>query len=95
MQTTAERGKADGVPDGTAEPVVRFEHVALAFDDKVVLEDVSFTLAEGHTIIILGASGSGKSTILKIVTGLLSDDAISGRQLLLSRCWILFLSGLK
>lgn len=55
-------------------PVVLFEHVQLAFDEKVVLKDVSFTLRKGHTKIILGASGSGKSTILKIITGLLRAD---------------------
>jgi phospholipid/cholesterol/gamma-HCH transport system ATP-binding protein len=62
-------------PAVTDEPVVVFEHVKLAFDDKVVLEDISFTLNSGHTKIILGASGSGKSTILKIITGLLRADA--------------------
>jgi phospholipid/cholesterol/gamma-HCH transport system ATP-binding protein len=56
-------------------PVVLFDHVHLAFDEKVVLEDVSFTLVKGHTKIILGASGSGKSTILKIIVGLLRSDA--------------------
>jgi phospholipid/cholesterol/gamma-HCH transport system ATP-binding protein len=55
-------------------PVVMFDHVQLAFDDKVVLKDVSFTLLKGHTKIILGASGSGKSTALKIITGLLKVD---------------------
>jgi phospholipid/cholesterol/gamma-HCH transport system ATP-binding protein len=58
-----------------SETVVAFEHVRLAFDDKVVLKDISFTLGPGHTKIILGASGSGKSTILKIITGLLRADA--------------------
>ena len=52
-----------------------FDHVQLAFDDKVVLRDVSFTLIKGHTKVILGASGSGKSTALKIVVGLLKADA--------------------
>jgi phospholipid/cholesterol/gamma-HCH transport system ATP-binding protein len=56
-------------------PVIAFDHVQLAFDDNVVLKDVSFTLAKGHIKIILGASGSGKSTILKIITGLLRSDA--------------------
>jgi phospholipid/cholesterol/gamma-HCH transport system ATP-binding protein len=55
-------------------PVVLFDHVSLAFDDKVVLADISFTLITGHTKIILGASGSGKSTILKIIVGLLRAD---------------------
>jgi len=56
-------------------PVVVFDHVQLAFDDKVVLKDVSFTLVKGHTKIILGASGSGKSTAVKIIVGLLKADA--------------------
>src|SRR5690242_4901568 len=56
-------------------PVVMFDRVQLAFDDKVVLKEISFTLIKGHTKIILGASGSGKSTILKIITGLLRADA--------------------
>jgi len=56
-------------------PVVVFDRVQLAFDDKVVLRDLSFTLIKGHTKIILGASGSGKSTALKIIVGLLKADA--------------------
>ena len=59
----------------TGAPVIVFDHVHLAFDDRVVLQDISFTLIKGHTKIILGASGSGKSTILKIITGLLPVDA--------------------
>jgi phospholipid/cholesterol/gamma-HCH transport system ATP-binding protein len=55
--------------------VVVFDRVQLAFDEKVVLRNLSFTLIKGHTKIILGASGSGKSTILKILTGLLRSDA--------------------
>jgi len=56
-------------------PVVMFDQVRLAFDEKVVLKNISFTLISGHTKIILGASGSGKSTILKIITGLLRADS--------------------
>lgn len=59
----------------TDAPVIVFDHVSLAFDDKVVLKDVSFTLRQGHTKILLGASGSGKSTALKITTGLLRADS--------------------
>ncbi len=61
-------------PDAEA-PVVVVDKVSLAFDDKVVLKEVSFTLQRGHTKVILGASGSGKSTILKIILGLLRPDA--------------------
>ena len=60
--------------DEAGAPVVVFDRVKLAFDEKVVLRDISFTLLKGHTKIILGASGSGKSTILKIITGLLRAD---------------------
>ena len=56
-------------------PVVMFDRVSLAFDDRVILKDVSFTLLSGHTKIILGASGAGKSTILKLILGLLRPDA--------------------
>src|SRR5438876_12130826 len=55
-------------------PVIVFDHVSLAFDDKVILKDVSFTLISGHTKIILGASGAGKSVTLKIILGLLAAD---------------------
>jgi phospholipid/cholesterol/gamma-HCH transport system ATP-binding protein len=61
--------------DEPGAPVIVFDHVQLAFDDKVVLRDLTFTLIKGHTKIILGASGSGKSTALKIITGLLRADA--------------------
>jgi phospholipid/cholesterol/gamma-HCH transport system ATP-binding protein len=62
---------------GPGSPIVVFDRVTLAFDDKVILDEVSFTLIKGHTKIILGASGAGKSTILKLILGLLRPD--SGR----------------
>ena len=61
-------------PDAPEQPVVVVDNVSLAFDDKVVLKDVSFTLLPGHTKVILGASGSGKSTILKLILGLWKPD---------------------
>ena len=46
-------------------PVVSFEEVSLAFDDKVVLRDVSFSLLAAHMTFLLGPSGAGKSVVLK------------------------------
>ena len=60
---------------GPGSPIIVFDKVSLAFDDKVVLRNISFTLITGHTKIILGASGSGKSTILKLILGLLKPDS--------------------
>ncbi len=59
----------------TPATVIAFENVSLAFDEKEVLRGVSFAVPKGRTKIILGASGSGKSTILKIIVGLLRADA--------------------
>jgi len=58
-------------------PIIVFDKVSLAFDEKVILREVSFTLQTGHTKIFLGASGAGKSTILRLALGLLKPD--SGR----------------
>src|SRR6476646_4643250 len=74
MATANAAPSARQILSETGAPVIVFDRVHLAFDEKVVLEDVSFTLIKGHTKIILGASGSGKSTALKIITGLLKAD---------------------
>ena len=60
--------------DGGDDRIIVFDHVSLAFDDTVVLRDVSFELRRGHAKIILGASGAGKSISLKLILGLLKPD---------------------
>jgi len=75
MDTSTNNNHVQQILDEAGAPVIVFDKVQLAFDDKVVLRDLSFTLLKGHTKIILGASGSGKSTALKIITGLLKADA--------------------
>lgn len=54
---------------------VSFENVELAFEDKPILNGISFQLARGETKAIFGIAGSGKSTILKLALGLLKPDA--------------------
>ena len=65
-------------PADAVQLAIAIERVQLAFDEKVVLSDVSFNLLEEHTKIILGASESGKSITLKIIAGLLRPDARRG-----------------
>jgi phospholipid/cholesterol/gamma-HCH transport system ATP-binding protein len=61
-------------PDAVTDIVV-FDSVSIAFDEKPVLEGISFRLAKGETKAIFGVAGSGKSTILKLALGLLKPDA--------------------
>ena len=56
-------------------PAIEFRDVELAFDDEIILDKVSFTVRRGETKIVLGGSGSGKSTIINLILGLLKPDA--------------------
>jgi phospholipid/cholesterol/gamma-HCH transport system ATP-binding protein len=56
-------------------PAIEFRHVDFFYDDNKVLEDLSFQVAKGEIKIILSGSGGGKSTILKLILGLLKPDA--------------------
>jgi phospholipid/cholesterol/gamma-HCH transport system ATP-binding protein len=64
--------------------VIQLEHVSLAFEEPV-LEDISFDAAEGETIVVVGESGTGKSTLLRLILRLLRPDAgrvlVNGRDL--------------
>jgi phospholipid/cholesterol/gamma-HCH transport system ATP-binding protein len=53
---------------------ISFQDVSLSYGDKVVLDKINFSLAEGEMKVILGGSGSGKSTILKLALGLIKPD---------------------
>jgi phospholipid/cholesterol/gamma-HCH transport system ATP-binding protein len=67
--------------NGQPQSVLRFEDVSLAFDETVALDRVSFEQNAGETRVLLGASGSGKTALLKTAIGLLRPD--SGRVWLL------------
>lgn len=70
----------DSVPAKTRDrsgPAIVFEDVWLAFESNQVLRGISFHLPRGETKALFGVAGSGKSTILKLVLGLVKPD--SGR----------------
>src|SRR5215212_983675 len=56
-------------------PAIEFRNVHFSFEDKKVLDDISFAVQKGEIKIILSGSGGGKSTILKLILGLLKPDA--------------------
>jgi len=59
-------------PSGYA---IEFDNVSIAFDEKVVLDGISFRLAHGETKALFGVAGSGKSTLLKLAMGLMRPDS--------------------
>ena len=56
-------------------PLIELHNVRKTYDEKTVLKNVTFTVNEGETIAIVGFSGSGKSTVLKIISGLTDPDS--------------------
>ena len=56
-------------------PAIEFRNVTMIFDDRKILNDLSFKVMKGETKIILGGSGCGKSTTIKLVLGLLKPDS--------------------
>lgn len=58
-----------------AVPAIEFEDVYLSFDGKKILNGLSFKVYNGETKIILGGSGGGKSTTIKLVLGLIKPDS--------------------
>ena len=62
------------------QPIIRFEGVSKAFGTQTVLRDFSLDVEPGAFVSIIGRSGCGKTTVLKLVNGLLSPD--TGRVLI-------------
>lgn len=71
----AERSAPSPDRSVSSPPVVELRRVSLAFEDKQVLDDVSFRVGAGETLVLLGVTGSGKSVLLKVILGLLKPDA--------------------
>ena len=64
-------------------PAIEFRNVSLSFDERLVLSDISFQLNRGEMIFITGASGSGKSVLLRLAIAL--DHPDSGQVLIEGR----------
>jgi phospholipid/cholesterol/gamma-HCH transport system ATP-binding protein len=72
----AETALSDPAPRAAAAaPAIVFDKVSLAFDDNVVLQELSLSVAVGRMLMLLGASGAGKSVVLKLILGLLKPDS--------------------
>lgn len=56
-------------------PAIEFRNVTMIYDGRKVLNDLSFKVMKGETKIILGGSGCGKSTTIKLVLGLIKPDS--------------------
>jgi phospholipid/cholesterol/gamma-HCH transport system ATP-binding protein len=66
-------------------PAIEFRNVTVSFGDRLVLNDISFTLNQGEMIFLTGVSASGKSVLLRVAMGLLKPDSgqvfIDGREI--------------
>lgn len=60
---------------GNLHNAIEFQEVSLAFGDRVILDRVSFTVRQGEAKVVMGGSGTGKSTLLRLALGLLKPDA--------------------
>src|SRR5665213_3849006 len=76
---TASSGAATMESPESAGPVVEFKDVSITFDVKPVLQNISFSVDRGQTLILLGPAGTGKSVLLKLANGLLKPDSGSIR----------------
>jgi phospholipid/cholesterol/gamma-HCH transport system ATP-binding protein len=63
------------LPDAESKLPVRFEDVYISFGEEQVLRGISFQLRRGETKILLGTTGAGKTTILKLTIGLIKPDS--------------------
>jgi ABC-type Fe3+/spermidine/putrescine transport system ATPase subunit len=59
---------------GSSAPVIRVSRVAVTFGQTSVLRDVTMDVHRGETLVVLGDSGCGKTTLLKVIAGLQAPD---------------------
>ena len=66
---------SESAPKDQNNRLLRFDKVTVRFDEVVAVDNVSFSMDSGETRVILGAAGSGKTTVLKAAIGLVRTDA--------------------
>jgi phospholipid/cholesterol/gamma-HCH transport system ATP-binding protein len=64
-----------GIEDQGVSPIIEIEGLSKSFNGQVVLEGANLEIYDGETIVILGASGSGKTVLMSLLIGLLEPDA--------------------
>ena len=67
---------AQPVPDAGNE-LLKFDHVSFAYDERLILKDVAFSIRQGEIVSLLGPSGCGKTTILNIIPGRIAASCFS------------------
>lgn len=70
---------------GSPDPVIQLRGVRLSFGDRPVLDGIDLVVNPGETVCILGGSGAGKSTVLRLILGLIQPDEgqiiVNGREM--------------
>ena len=57
------------------QPMIKIRQLKIAFGEKVVLNDLDLDVYAGETLAVIGPSGTGKSTVIKVLTGLLAPNS--------------------
>lgn len=73
-ETRTFQTNADGLARPDARAALRVQHLVKYIGSELILDDVSFSVAEGESLVLLGPSGSGKSTTLRLLAGLAAPD---------------------
>jgi phospholipid/cholesterol/gamma-HCH transport system ATP-binding protein len=85
MTETQLRSDHSGAATGNGTPVISVRHVRMGYGSRVLLNDASFDVQRGEIMVILGGSGSGKSSLMKIIIGLYppmaGDILIDGKSM--------------
>lgn len=91
----------------TSSPIISLKHVQKSFGDRCVLRDVTLDIAHSKTHVVIGASGTGKSVLIKTILGIIPKDSgqiyVMGEELdilskaqkrpILQKCGLLFQGG--